>query len=68
MSNKLQGAYVQAWVWLSVDDFCGLPNLAGGHAKIKKAALAAAKVTWGVEDDVKIDDNAEVTLSYKREE
>lgn len=67
MTDKLQGAYVQAWVWISEELLD--PNLLDTTTREKRVQLdkhiiEVAREIYQADNEIEIDNYAEVTLSY----
>lgn len=62
MSEKLQGAYVQAWVWVDAAEFdpSGLSD-----QEMEAAARNTARQMYQKDGELEIDDNDKVSLSYE---
>ncbi|KKM64889.1 hypothetical protein LCGC14_1496780 [marine sediment metagenome] len=63
MSEKLEGAYVQAWVWVEAAEFD--PGPGPSDAEKEAAARDAAQQTHHRDGELEIDDDAKVSLSYE---
>jgi len=63
MSEKLQGAYVQAWVWVEAAEFD--PGSGPSDQEKEAAARDAARQMYHKDGELEIDDNDKVSLSYE---
>ena len=63
MTDKLAGAYVQAWVWVEADAFV-VPGITT-QKQTEDAARATARMLWATDGEIEIDDSAKVSLSHE---
>ena len=58
MSEKLVGAYVQAWVWVDLD-------VEGDQEPSLGEIRQLAQRTWSKDGEIEVDDTAAVSRSYE---